>query len=107
MQFEIKPHPAVADHPFERGKKLHDAKGNPVPLFPDQRALYFDGWLIAYIVPSGDGCKTLFIKPESVLSKTVIDAAREFVAENYQPISGGHVIADPVETPDEDEDDDE
>jgi hypothetical protein len=107
MQFELRNHPAIADHPFKKGEKLMDTNGNPVPLFPDQRALYMDGWLIAYVVPCDDGCKTLFIKPESILTKPVIEAGRQFVADNFASVVGGHVIAEPVEEDEGFEDDDE
>lgn len=103
MDFELKNHPAQARH-FKTGEPLWDDLGNPVPLFPEQRALYFDGFLIAYIVPDGDGCKTLFIVPEERLTKAVVDAAIEYVNAEWLTVGVVHCIAEPVEV-EEDEDD--
>lgn len=104
MNFKLKNHPAQARH-FRTKKPLTDETGNPVPLFPEQRALYFDDFLIAYVIPGADSCKTLFIVPESNLTKAVCDAAKEFVSNTFQPVGHSHALdqIESLEAGDDDE----
>lgn len=98
MNFELRNHPAQARH-FATKQPLFDGDGKPVPLFPDQRALFFDGWQVAYAIPTADGksCKVCYTLPEETLTAAVIEAGKKFVHENFLPVVGMHVIAPPPE----------
>lgn len=74
MNLEICNHPAQARHPAT-GKPLFD-DGVPVPLFPNQRAIKLDGYVIAYVSPTLD---VFFLGPIEKVGQAVVDAATELV----------------------------
>lgn len=47
MKFELRNHPAQARHPVTKAP-LFDEDGAPVPLFPEMKAVYLDGFLMGY-----------------------------------------------------------
>jgi len=48
FKVELKQHPAQAIHPITRAKLFRD-DGTPVPLFPNQRSIYVDGYFVGYV----------------------------------------------------------
>lgn len=82
LNFELKNHPAQARHPFTKEPLFND--GQPVPLFPKQRALAFDGRIIAYISEYGN---VGFIVPQERLGEVIVDEAKKFINENFTPVN--------------------
>lgn len=78
MQVEIRNHPAQARHPITDAP-LFEADGTPVPLLPNDRAVYLDGALVGYT--SLDGPVTLTV----ALPQAAVDAIAAKVAEDLGP----------------------
>lgn len=100
FDLELRNHPAVQRHPLDRSKPLIDNDGDPVPLLPDHRAIYFERRLIAYVVPSG---AISFIIPASKLGRPLMDAAAELVGQEFKEVPSVNAVSDLIEGSDGDE----
>lgn len=79
---------------------LFDNDGKPVPLFPDQRAITFEGRYVGYVNAKGD---IAFIVPETQLTAPVVAEARALVAKEFQAGGKCHIVPDVVEPEEDDE----
>lgn len=96
-------HPAQARNPVTNAP-LFDADGVPVPLFPDQRSVYLDGFLVAYVNASGN---ISFIMPESKLTAPIVQAIRDLVSSEFTPAGTVNHVPDLPEVEADDWDDEE
>ena len=81
-QLTITNHPAIADDPTRPGKKLFK-DGEPVPLFPKQRMIRFNGKGVAFVSKPAEELKLLFYGfggtlPEQIKQECVELAEQEF-----------------------------
>jgi len=67
MNITFRNHPAQARHPHTK-QPLFTETGEPVPLFPDQRGIYLDGYLIGYCsaVPDQPVCLIVHLPVEQL-----------------------------------------
>jgi len=80
-------HPSQARHPVT-GKPWFDEDGIYVPLFPDQRSIKLDGFVIAYV--SADG-NIAFLAPFENLPEGCVEEAKTLVAKEF--VEPNEVIA--------------
>jgi len=95
-------HPSQARHPIT-GKPWFDEQGVYIPLFPDQRSIKLDGFVIAYVSAEGN---IAFLAPFENLPPGLKSQALEMVAAEF--IEPKNVVAPPkMKVPQPEEDDDE
>lgn len=99
-ELKIANHPAQARNPLTN-VPLVDENGEPVPLFPKQRSVKFDGVVVAYV---SEECNVQIIRHG--LGQVIEDEIFALVEKELGPVAKSHVIAKPVEV-EVDEDDEE
>lgn len=93
----------LGEHP---SRSKHKLTGEMIPTFPDQRSVRLNGKVIGYV---GENGNIGFIFPEKVITKAIIEEAKELVEREFTPV--GNVFAvksideleKQTETPEEDE----
>ena len=103
-ELTITDHPSIADDPTRPGEKLYK-DGKPVPVFPDQRCLRFNGQAIAFVSKRNTG--ELMVSffgfggtlPQSVKDEAVALAETEF----NQPVEKAYQVSAIQPAPDEDD----
>jgi len=76
----IRNHPSQARHPIT-GKPWFDDDGVYVPMFPDQRAIALDGFVIAYVSESG---VIAFLAPFENLPEGCVKKAEALVEKEFK-----------------------
>ena len=93
-------HPAQARHPVTN-KPLFDNVGDFMPLLPDWRGVYLDGFCIGYVGPTGN---IQFTMPINKIGQAVVDEALILVESEFVQVGK---VAAPKEIPIDPEDDDD
>lgn len=96
FKVELRNHLAQARHPFTK-EPLFDDKGEPVPLFPEQRSIFVDGVFCGYVgEPPKRGI--MFTRPRSQLGEMLIKEVERAVAESFGAPSVVSAVPERVET---------
>lgn len=103
LNIEVKDHPARASHPITH-EPLLDDNGNPVPLFPEEKSVWLDGSMVAYI-GSPPGRALMFITPKERLGAYVVDRIREQVlVQTNHEVKKLVSVPEPQDEPESDDD---
>ena len=103
MKIELRNHPAQARHPITR-EPLKDEEGGPVPLFPNQRGVFLDGYCIGYVATHENAPVCLTQRMSESVRAAVRKRVNEELPQGEKPRA---VNMPPAQRPPDLEDDDE